>query len=59
MTCAPNRNGAVSPAEAFDFSNAPSTMARSMQNATILWTAPWRAWWALAAEATNPGGRRF
>jgi hypothetical protein len=57
MTCGPTGNG-VQPSEMFDFSRHDGVYQRGMQNAAVLWSAPWRAWWALAAEATANGAKR-
>jgi hypothetical protein len=57
MTCGPTGNG-VQPSEMFAFSRHDGGYQRGMQNAAVLWSAPWRAWWALAAEATAYGAKR-
>lgn len=45
-------------ASAFDFSASPDAASRMIENAAVIWTAPWRAYWALAFEAMDPQNYR-
>lgn len=54
--CAP-RASVASPVSAFTFSDATSE-ARAYENALALWSAPWRAWWALTFEALDASNWR-
>lgn len=46
------------PASAFDFSASPDAASRMIENAAVMWTAPWRAYWAFAFEAMDPQNYR-
>ncbi len=58
MMCAPKLSRAAGPASAFDFSASPDASSRMMENVAVMWIAPWRAYWALAAEAMDPANYR-
>lgn len=58
MICAPTRTARSGAAGAFDFAGSPNPASRMMENAAILWTAPWRAYWTLAFEAMDPANYR-
>jgi hypothetical protein len=49
--CAPARRPSA-PASAFEAS-VSGVDARLFANAVALWSAPWRAWWAIAFEALD------
>ena len=50
--------GPVEKSEMFAFSG--DAAAKQWENLALLWTAPWKAWWAVALETLEPGnyGRR-
>lgn len=58
MICAPKMKRAAGQASAFDFSDSPDVTSRMMENAAVMWTAPWRAYWAFAFEAMDPHNYR-
>lgn len=59
MICAPY-SATPSPAgDAFSFSGGSGAFGRGFENVTVLWTAPWRAYWALTFEALDPENYRF
>ncbi|MGF1657880.1 MAG: hypothetical protein ACFCUS_00440 [Rubrimonas sp.] len=54
MVCTPRPVGAASAADAFAFSDAQGVIGRTVENVTLLWVAPWKAYWAFAFETLNP-----
>ena len=41
-------------ADVFAFSGDLDATARVWENATAIWAAPWRAYWAVTLEALDP-----
>jgi hypothetical protein len=61
MVCVPGpdtRGRAAAPADAFAFGGERDASARAVENAAVLWSAPWRAFWAVAFEAMDPANYR-
>lgn len=53
MVCMP---GPVEKSDMFAFSGESG--ARQWENLALLWSAPWKAWWAVAFEALEPRNYR-
>jgi hypothetical protein len=59
MACLPGpRVGDSARADVFAFSGEGGDAARQWETLAQLWSAPWKAWWALAFEAMNPENYR-
>lgn len=46
------------PTDFFAFSSADHATSRALDNVMTLWTAPWRAWWALTFETLDAANWR-
>ncbi len=56
MPCVPaplTRMTRKTDADAFAFSPTQDAMGRTIENATVMMSAPWRAYWAFAFEAMD------
>ena len=61
MVCMPRPFGASVSAghDAFAFAPQQGASERTAENVALLWTAPWRAYWAFAFETMNPENYRL
>lgn len=61
MVCIPRPYGASVgvASDAFTFAPRQGATERTLDNVTLLWTAPWRAYWAFAFETMNPENYRL
>jgi hypothetical protein len=56
MPCVPaplSRVARKSDADAFAFSPSQDAMGRTIENTAVMFSAPWRAYWALTLEALD------
>jgi hypothetical protein len=61
MVCMPGpdpRRRASAPGDAFAFSGGRDAAERTFENAAVLWSTPWRAFWAVAFETMDPANYR-
>jgi hypothetical protein len=45
--------------EAFAFAPSQDASSRTFDNVALMWTAPWRAYWAFTFETMNPDNYRL